>query len=123
MIGSPREPKRAPQRAAARAGPWLAALAALLVVAACAGEITTPGEPLRLLSPTLPAAYEGEPYEATLRPTGGLRPYTYAVVDGALPPGLRLEAGRLLGSPTTQGRFAFTVEVSDANLNRTVQRL
>ena len=123
MIRSPREPERAPKRAVARAAPWLAALGALLVMAACAGEITTPGEPLRLLSPTLPVAYEGEPYEATLRPTGGLRPYTYAVVDGALPPGLRLEAGRLMGTPSVQGRFAFTVELSDANLNRTVQRL
>ncbi len=123
MIRSQRERKRAVRRAATGIAAWLAAVAALLVAVACAGEITTPGEPLRLLSPALPVAYEGEPYEATLRPTGGLRPYTYAVVDGALPPGLRLETGRLLGTPTTQGRFAFTVELSDANLNRTVQRL
>ncbi len=123
MMRSPRRPARAPLAPPASVAPWLVVLGALLVLAACAGEITSPGEPLRLLSPTLPAAFEGEPYEATLRPTGGLRPYTFAVVDGALPPGLQLEAGRLVGTPSAQGRFAFTVEVSDANLNRTVQRL
>ena len=124
MIRSPRGPApRSPTPAPTTLAPWLAVVGALLVLAACAGEITSPGEPLRLLSPALPAAFEGEPYEATLRPTGGLRPYTYTLVDGALPPGIRLEAGRLLGSPSAQGRFTFTVELSDANLNRTVQRL
>ncbi len=105
-----------------RRGTWPLALA-LAVLVACAGEISTPGEPLRLLAPSLPAAFESEPYDATLRPTGGLRPYAYDVVEGSLPPGLRLEAGRIVGTPSVQGRFAFTVELSDANLNRTVQRL
>lgn len=101
---------------------WPSVLALALVVG-CAGELSTPGEPLRLLAPALPVAYEQEPYEATLRPTGGLRPYSFELVEGALPPGLRLEAGRLVGTPTRQGRFSFTVELRDANLNRTVQRL
>ena len=101
---------------------WSFVLALALVVG-CAGELSTPGEPLRLLAPSLPVAYEQERYEATLRPTGGLRPYSFEVVEGALPPGLRLEAGRLVGTPTSQGRFSFTVELRDANLNRTVQRL
>lgn len=101
---------------------WSSALTLALLVG-CAGELSTPGEPLRLLAPALPVAYEQEPYEATLRPTGGLRPYDFAVVDGALPPGLRLEAGRLVGTPTNQGRFSFTVELRDANLNRTIQPL
>jgi len=94
-----------------------------LTVVGCAGELATPGEPLRLLAVTVPSAYEGEAFEAALRPTGGLRPYRYAVVDGSLPPGLTIENGRIVGTPTAQGRFAFTVEVQDANLNRTVQRL
>lgn len=100
-----------------------AAAVALVLLLGCAGELSSPGEPLRLLSVTLPEAYEGEAFEAVLRPTGGVRPYAYEVVDGALPPGLTLEAGRLIGTPTAQGRYAFTVEARDANLNRTVQRL
>lgn len=103
---------------------WLSvALAALLALMGCAGELTTPGEPLRLLGVTLPSAYEGEPFEAALRPTGGLRPYRFEVVDGSLPPGLEVTQGRIVGTPSALGRFAFTVEVQDANLNRTVQRL
>lgn len=101
---------------------WSLALALALLIG-CAGELTTPGEPLRLLAARLPVAYEQEPYEAVLQPTGGLRPYSFELVEGALPPGLRLEAGRLVGTPTRQGRFSFTVELRDANLNRTVQRL
>ncbi len=104
--------------------PWVAIVATIaLTLVGCAGELATPGEPLRLLAVTLPSAYEGEAFETTLRPTGGLRPYRFGVVDGSLPPGLTIENGRLVGTPTAQGRFAFTVEVQDANLNRTVQRL
>jgi len=104
--------------------PWMAIAAAIaLTLVACAGELATPGEPLRLLAATVPSAFEGEAFEATLRPTGGLRPYRFTVVDGSLPPGLSIENGRIVGTPTAQGRFAFTVEVQDANLNRTVQRL
>lgn len=101
------------------------ALAATLLIAlvACADELSTPGEPLRLLSVALPTAYEGEPYDAVLRPTGGVRPFRFEVVEGALPPGMRVEGGRIVGTPDAQGRFAFTVEVRDASLNRTVQRL
>lgn len=98
-------------------------LTVVLTVVGCAGELATPGEPLRLLAVTVPSAFEGEALEVTLRPTGGLRPYRFSVVDGALPPGLTIESGRLVGTPTAQGRFTFTVEVQDANLNRTVQRL
>lgn len=98
-------------------------LAAFLAVVGCAGELTSPGEPLRLLSVTLAEAYEGEPFDTMLRPTGGVRPYAYELVDGTLPPGIRLEAGRLTGTPSAQGRYAFTIELRDANLNRTVQRL
>lgn len=103
--------------------PLASAVLALLVLLGCAGELSTPGEPLRLLAAALPPAFEGEPYEAPLRPTGGLRPYGFRIVDGEPPPGLRLEGGRLVGTPSRQGRFAFTVELSDANLSRTVQRL
>lgn len=101
----------------------VSALLALLMLLGCAGELSAPGEPLRLLAVRLPEAFDGEAFEATLRPTGGVRPYSYEVVDGTLPPGLRLEAGRIVGTPSAQGRFTFTIEARDANLNRTVQRL
>ena len=95
------------------------ALAALLLLAACGGTVDTPGEPLRLLNEPLTNAFVGEPYEASLRAVGGLRPFTFTLSDGALPPGLELTGGALVGTPTEIGRFPFTVTVTDAALNKT----
>ncbi len=99
-------------------------LALLLAsLAACTSELAVPTEPLRLLRSDWSVAYVGEPFDGPLRPTGGLRPYRFEVVDGALPPGMSLASGRLTGTPTDVGRFAFTVQVQDGNLSQTLQRL
>ena len=47
--------------------------------------------------------------------SGGVQPYTWSVVAGALPPGLELPKGEntISGSPTTAGTFTFTVRVTD----------
>lgn len=47
--------------------------------------------------------------------SGGVQPYTWAVVAGALPPGLQLPSGEntISGTPTTAGTFTFTVRVTD----------
>ena len=97
------------------------AIAAIFVVAACGGELQTPGEALRIFGDSLPEAYVGEPYDAQVRAVGGLRPFTFALQEGELPPGVDLEAGVLSGTPTETGIFEFTVMVSDANLSRTFQ--
>ena len=46
---------------------------------------------------------------------GGVSPYTWTLVSGALPPGLQLSAspGRITGTPTTPGTFTFTVRATD----------
>ena len=102
-----------------RAG--LALLIATLV--ACTSELAVPTEPLRLLRTDWPVAYVGEPFDGALRPTGGLRPYRFEVVDGELPPGMSVSAGRLVGTPTEVGRFAFTVQVRDGNLSQALQQV
>lgn len=105
--------------------PWFTlrvlALAALLALTACGGTVETPGEPLRLLREPLPQAFIGEPYRATLRAAGGLRPFTYTLSDGELAPGLQLAGGTISGTPTATGRYTFTVTVSDASLNKTFE--
>ena len=93
----------------------------LLLLAACGGTVDTPGEPLRLLSEPLATAFVGERYEASLRAVGGLRPFTFTLSEGALPPGLELAGGALVGVPTEIGRFPFTVTVTDAALNKTFE--
>lgn len=102
---------------------WATASIVTLVVllAACGGAVETPGEPLRLLRETMPQAYVGEPYQATLRAAGGLRPFTFTLSDGELPPGVELSAGALIGTPTATGTYSFTVTVSDASLNTTFE--
>ncbi len=57
----------------------------------------------------------GEPYFFNVFVTGGVQPYTFAVVDGALPPGLELPRrdNTISGTPTEAGTFTFTVQVTD----------
>lgn len=47
---------------------------------------------------------------------GGVPDYEWTLVAGALPPGLELteSPGRITGTPTTAGTFAFTVRVTDS---------
>jgi hypothetical protein len=47
--------------------------------------------------------------------SGGVSPYTWSLVAGALPPGLELSEspGRITGTPTAAGTFTFTVRVTD----------
>jgi Putative Ig domain len=70
-----------------------------------------------LVRPTgLVPARVGRLYDAQLRAGGGKAPYSFSRVGGRLPAGLRLGLdGRLLGKPLVAGRFAFTVQATDAN--------
>jgi large repetitive protein len=54
--------------------------------------------------------------------TGGRAPYTYSVTAGALPPGVTMSAtGRVSGTPSAIGPYAFTVTATDA-VGGTVQQ-
>jgi hypothetical protein len=59
----------------------------------------------------LPIGRTGEPYESVLGAEGGVQPYVWEVADGSLPPGLRLDRGRLLGTPSAPGDYSFIVSV------------
>lgn len=92
-----------------------------VVLAACSDEAPLPGEPLRFATRSLPDGVINERYQHDVVATGGLRPHAYRLEDGTLPPGLALQGGTLLGTPTSEGRFEFTLAVSDANLASTFQ--
>jgi large repetitive protein len=55
------------------------------------------------------------PLATGVKAIGGRPPYTFAA-DGALPPGITVDpaTGKITGSGTTAGRYAFTVTVTDA---------
>jgi large repetitive protein len=64
----------------------------------------------------LPAGSVGTLYSQTLTASGGVTPYTWTLVSGALPAGLSLTTtGVLSGTPTSTGTLLFSVNVSDAN--------
>lgn len=56
-------------------------------------------------------------FSTNVTASGGVAPYTFAIVAGALPPGVTLNgsSGAITGQPTSAGRFAVTVRVTDAN--------
>lgn len=110
-----------PRSPARRARLTILASAALLVatlLGACAGELSTQTEALRLLTTDLPEAVINEQYNASIIATGGLRPYEFTLEDGRLPAGLSLVNGNVQGVPTQLGDHAFTLRVSDANLSQ-----
>ena len=70
---------------------------------------------LVVMTTTLPGGQMGVPYSTTITAMGGVPPYIWAVILGALPAGLTLGAvdGVLGGTPTVTGSFVFTVEATD----------
>jgi len=77
-----------------------------LVIAATAPGITT--------SSPLAGGIVGTAYAQTLAAAGGTAPYTWALTGGSLPGGISLSsAGGISGTPTTNGTFSFTAQVTD----------
>ena len=64
------------------------------------------------------SAILGSNFNFPLTATGGTAPYTWHLVDGHLPPGLKLHAhkGDVSGIPTAPGEYHFTVAVADSSV-------
>jgi len=64
----------------------------------------------------LPIGLKDEPYSAQIDLAGGLPPYSHAVVEGELPPGLALDprTGEISGRPARSGEFSFTLSSRDS---------
>jgi len=77
-------------------------------------QLTTPT--IYVASLALPSATVGSAYNQALVVFGGSTPYTFALVNGALPSGMKLSADGVLGGvPATAGTYLFTVGITDAN--------
>ncbi len=77
--------------------------------------LSPPPGPLALACPSSSAGV-GVPYSDSFVATGGTPPYTFAIVAGALPPGLSLNpsTGLISGTPTTPGPYNYTGQVTDS---------
>ena len=79
-------------------------------------SITIHSQPLVITTPTaLPSASAGVPYSQTISATGGVTPYAWTIVSGAVP-GLTINpaTGVLSGTPTTGGSYSPRIQVADA---------
>ena len=75
----------------------------------------TPADPPSILTTSLPATTEGDMYSATLQAHGGVQPYHWSIVDGALPGGLTLDgaSGAIAGVAAAFGEFTLMLRVED----------
>ncbi len=71
---------------------------------------------LAISTASLPDGVVGTSYSAALAATGSTAPFTWSILTGALPDGLALDTstGKITGTPTKVGAFAFQVRVSIA---------
>ncbi len=76
--------------------------------------VKTLGE-LKIITPYLPDAIEGAPYDRELLSAFGKAPVAYSLAGGSLPPGIRVAPeGRITGTATRSGDYRFTVKAVDA---------
>jgi hypothetical protein len=67
-----------------------------------------------IMAATLANGGVGAPYSQTLTASGGSGSYSFTMMSGSLPSGLRLSTGGVLsGTPTAAGTFTVTVMVAD----------
>ena len=80
------------------------------------GQVVTNN--LAIDSPDSLQAPNGESFTYQLHATGGTTPYTWSAINGALPPGLRLDAsGNISGIPSSNGIYGITFAVVDSAAN------
>ncbi len=84
--------------------------------ASTAFTFTINPQPLLISTPAkLPVGHAGAAYSQSLAVGGGVAPYTWSVISGALPSGLSLsKLGAITGVPTVAESLTFTIQAADA---------
>src|ERR1700674_2926765 len=106
-----------------KSGPFMLALGVPILLAGwgCGSGHTTPQD-LSIVTTSLPDGTIGSSYSQTIQANGGVGPFTWSVIFGALPHGVALPPGSAGNSVTISGTpdrvqssVAFTIQVADAN--------
>jgi uncharacterized protein (TIGR03437 family) len=64
---------------------------------------------------SLPNGIVGSDYFGQIvTPAGGVPPYNFAISGGSLPPGLALTNGQIGGTPSDNGKYNFTLSITDS---------
>jgi Putative Ig domain/Beta-propeller repeat len=83
-------------------------------VAVFSDNLPTSVDPLQFSTTSLPDGGLRLNYSHTLESSGGLAPFTWAIVSGSLPAGLTLSSeGAMSGTPTADGTASFTIALND----------
>lgn len=93
--------------------PFIAVLV-LFCSASCLGW----AQDLQIAVSSSQGAIVGQEVAIPLTASGGILPYTWHVVVGGLPPGLKLQKhqGKIAGVPTAPGTYEVTVAVEDSSI-------
>ena len=59
------------------------------------------------------------PFDTALQPSGGSGTYTWSLMSGGLPPGLKFASGTLTGTPRKPGSYPFVVSLADTEGRKT----
>jgi hypothetical protein len=84
-------------------------------------QIRTAANLIITTAPSLPPGSVALQYQQTLDAAGGRPPYIWSISSGGLPGGLVLNSstGQISGTPSVADTFQFTVDVSDAFVQKT----
>lgn len=82
---------------------------------ATAALTLTSNPPLSITTKSLKLVAVNVPYQFAVKATGGASPYTWKVLTGTLPDGIKFDTrfGVLFGTATTMGSYPLTIQVTD----------
>ncbi|MEQ8277734.1 MAG: CARDB domain-containing protein [Deltaproteobacteria bacterium] len=81
--------------------------------------VTVISDDVAVLTPSLPVAVLGVPYDVTLEAAGGDGSFVWSLSSGTVPPGVAFQGGRIYGVPLGVGDHPISVRVRSGDVTST----